>query len=78
MNDDHSHARAAAFIIHRLRAKPVEYTVTIRHFVAGGDWVMSVTVNDVADAPEDHARVADDLRRAALMIEEDATRMLVR
>ena len=59
------------FIIHRLRAKPVEYNVTIRHFVSGGEWMMGVTIDGVEDGSVDRARVADDLRHAANMIEED-------
>jgi len=58
------------FVVHRLRAKPVEYTVTIRHFVSGGEWVMGVTVKDVADSGRDRLSVADDLRRAAEILED--------
>lgn len=61
----------SAFIVHRLRAKPVEYTVTISHFVRDGKWVMSVGVDDVADDRENKLRVAADLRAAADWIEED-------
>jgi hypothetical protein len=58
------------FIIHRLRAKPVEYNVTIRHFVADGQWMASVIVRDVdIEIDEEARRVADDLRWAADMIE---------
>jgi hypothetical protein len=61
----------SAFIVHRLRSKPVEYTVTISHFVRSGQWVMSVGVNDIADTREDRLRVAADLAAAARWIEED-------
>lgn len=58
------------FIIHRLRAKPVEYNLKIRHFVIDGEWVMGVTISDVdIEIDEEARRVADDLRRAADMIE---------
>lgn len=58
------------FIVHRLRAKPVEYNLKIRHFVADGEWIMGVTVIDVdIEIAEEARRVADDLRRAADMIE---------
>jgi len=57
------------FVIHRLRAKPVEYTVKIRHFVSGGEWMMGVTVCDLADSERNHISVADDLRQAADMLE---------
>jgi hypothetical protein len=64
-----------AFVIHRLRAKPIEYNVGIKHFVANGDWVMGVTVNDVAmETPDERARVAEDLRAAAVLIERDVSR----
>jgi hypothetical protein len=61
----------SAFIVHRLRSKPVEYTVTISHFVRAGEWVMSVGVNDIDDDRENKLRVAADLRAAADWIEED-------
>lgn len=57
------------FVIHRLRSKPVEYTVQIRHFVSGGSWQMGVTVLDLAEGDEARSRVADDLRYAADMLE---------
>jgi hypothetical protein len=60
------------FVVHRLRARPVEYTVTIRHFVSGGEWMMGVTVKDVAmDNAEECRRVALDLKCAATMLEEE-------
>ncbi len=61
----------SAFVVHRLRSKPVEYTVTISHFVRAGQWVMSVGVDDVAEDRENRLRVAADLRAAAEWIEED-------
>lgn len=61
----------SAFVVHRLRAKPVEYTVIISHFVRAGQWVMSVGVNDVEDDRENKLRVAADLRKAAEWIEQD-------
>ncbi len=58
------------FIVHRLRAKPVEYNLKIRHFVIDGEWIMGVTVVDVdIEIAEEARRVADDLRRAADLIE---------
>ena len=60
-----------AFVIHRLRSKPVEYTIKIRHFVSGGEWVMGVSVHDVSEPDEvQRERVAADLRRAAELMEE--------
>lgn len=59
------------FVVHRLRSKPVEYTVTIKHFVSGGDWVMSVMVGDVSEDPENRFRVAADLEHAARMLRDD-------
>jgi len=62
------------FIVHRLRAKPVEYSVAIRHFVVDGEWMMGVTVVDVdIEDGEQARRVAEDLRRAANMIEDGLT-----
>jgi hypothetical protein len=58
------------FVIHRLRAKPVEYTVKIRHFVGDGKWMMGVTVCDLADTDRNHVSVAADLRYAAEMCED--------
>jgi len=64
-----------AFVIHRLRAKPVEYNVAISHFVAQGDWMMSVTVNDVSmETLDERARVAEDLRAAARLVERIGSR----
>lgn len=60
-----------AFVVHRLRSKPVEYTVAISHFVSAGEWVMSVGINNICDTREDKLRVAADLRKAAEWIEED-------
>lgn len=57
------------FIIHRLRAKPVEYTVKIRHFVSGGEWYMGVTVCDLADTERDRFSVIADLRHALEILE---------
>lgn len=59
------------FIVHRLRAKPVEYTVTIAHFVRAGEWVMSASVKDVGDDTENCLRVADDLEVVAKWLRED-------
>lgn len=58
------------FVVHRLRSKPVEYTVKIRHFVSGGEWVMGVSVHDVSEPDEaQKERVAADLRYAAELLE---------
>lgn len=60
------------FVVHRLRAKPVEYTVSISHYVRDGKWVMCVAnISDVAIDKENMLRVAADLRMAASWIEED-------
>lgn len=75
MEYDHDYqARPAndpdAFIVHRLRAKPIEYTVKIRHFVSGGRWMMSISLHDVsAEDDVQKERVAEDLRRAAELME---------
>lgn len=58
------------FVVHRLRSKPVEYTVRIRHFVVDGKWMMGVEVLDIANDDENHKRVAGDLRDAADMIDK--------
>lgn len=59
-----------AFVIHRLRAKPVEYTVRISHFVRDDAWVMGMSVHDVADPDAvQRERVAADLRHAAILLE---------
>jgi hypothetical protein len=58
------------FVVHRLRSKPIEYTVKIRHFVAAGEWQIGVTVLDIADDDsEQRCRVAADLRCAAEILE---------
>jgi hypothetical protein len=62
----------AEFVIKRLRAKPVDYTVTISHFVRAGEWTMRVGVNGSVDDRENRLRVAADLRMAAAWLEEDA------
>lgn len=61
------------FVVHRLRAKPVCYTVRLRHFVLAGKWMMGVIVEGVAKDDEQTRRVAYDLRRAADMLEGDMT-----
>lgn len=53
------------FVIHRLRSKPVEYTITIKHFVSGGEWTMSANLNGVDKDEESKKRIAFDLRMAA-------------
>ena len=59
-----------AFIVKRLRSKPVEYTVKISHYVSGGEWVMGVSVHDVSEPDEvQRERVASDLRYAAELLE---------
>ena len=60
------------FVVHRLRAKPVEYTVKIRHFVSGGGWMIGVQVLDLEDSDRARLCVADDLRRVADIVEDDA------
>lgn len=61
----------SAFVVKRLRAKPVEYKVLISHFVRNGEWVMSVGVEGVEEDRENRLRVAADLAAAARWIEED-------
>lgn len=56
------------FVIKRLRAKPIEYTVRIKHFVSGGEWMMSVGVEGVTEDEVNKSRVSDDLRHAADMM----------
>ena len=64
------HLMSDTFVIHRLRGKPVEYEVRIRHFVSGGKWVMGVSLHGVSDPDEmQRTRVAHDLRQAADWIE---------
>ena len=59
------------FIVHRLRSKPIKYTVTINHFVSAGEWQMGVTVQDVGEDDTNRERVAADLRAAADMLESN-------
>lgn len=59
----------SAFVVKRLRSKPISYTITISHFVRAGEWVMSV--DGVEMDPENMLRVAADLRKAAEWIEAD-------
>jgi hypothetical protein len=61
------------FVVHRLRSKPVEYTVTIRHFVSGDQWMIGVAFDGVVpDSAEERRRVALDLKCAATMLEENS------
>lgn len=61
---------ADAFMVRRLRRKPIEYTVTISHFVSGGTWVMGVSVRGVSEMDEvQRDRIATDLRHAADLVE---------
>jgi hypothetical protein len=60
------------FVVHRLRSKPVEYTVSISHYVRDGQWVMHIAkISDITVDKENMLRVAADLRMAASWIEED-------
>jgi hypothetical protein len=61
------------FVIHRLRSKPVEYTVRIRHFVVDGEWTIGVLVLDIVEDDEQKLRVAADLRRAADILDGQQT-----
>lgn len=58
-----------AFVVKRLRAKPVTYTVEISHFASGGEWMMGVKVHGVGHSEMDKANIASDLREAADRIE---------
>jgi hypothetical protein len=62
--------RSDLFVIHRLRAKPVEYTVKIRHFVERNEWMIGVIVCDIEENERGRLSVADDLRRCAEMLED--------
>lgn len=63
-----------AFVIHRLRAKPISYGVEIVHYVSEGEWMMSVTVNDVSmENDDERSRVAEDLRAAASLVERSGS-----
>lgn len=60
------------FVVHRLRAKPVEYTIRISHYVSDGLWTMRAAAVDGVDVTKENMlRVAADLRTAAKWIEED-------
>lgn len=59
------------FVVNRLRAKPVTYNVEITHLVVQDEWNLHVKVNDVSMENEDErARVVEDLREAADMLED--------
>lgn len=58
------------FVVKRLQAKPVSYTVTISHFVSAGEWQMGLHVEGVAEDTENRERVASDLRFAADLLEQ--------
>lgn len=60
------------FVLKRLRAKPVTYTVEISHLAVGGEWQMSVTVRDLVEDDEQSRRVASDLRLAADILDGKA------
>ncbi len=57
------------FVIHRLKSKPVSYSVGISHFVSHGEWQMAITVTGVGEDNENKRRVATDLRAAAEMLD---------
>lgn len=57
------------FVIHRLRSKPVSYTVGINHFVAEGEWKMGIEVTGAGEDDENKRRIASDLRAAAEMLD---------
>ena len=59
------------FVVNRLRAKPVEYTVRISHFVAAGEWQMAIEIEDIGPMDlENKKRIAADLQLAAELILE--------
>lgn len=57
------------FVIHRLKSKPVSYTVGIRHFVSHGQWQMGIEVMGAGEDEENKRRIASDLRAAAEMLD---------
>jgi hypothetical protein len=59
------------FVLKRLKAKPVTYTVELSHFAAGGAQQFGVVVRDIRMDAEGKRRVAADLRLAAEWIEAE-------
>ena len=60
------------FVIHRLRAKPVEYTIKIRHFVSGGEWMIGATVCGIEENARAKLSVVEDLRQVIEMFERES------
>ena len=58
-----------AFVVNRLRSKPVSYSVQIDHFVSGDHWQMAASVHGVTEDQVNRERVAADLRHAADLME---------
>jgi len=62
-----------AFVIARLRSKPVEYKVIICHYVSGGRWMMGLRLEGVGEInDQQRERIAFDLREAARLVETAA------
>lgn len=55
-------------VIEFIKYKPVHYTVHLSHYERG----FSVHVVDVSDDPQSRKRVADELRRAADIIDRSS------
>ncbi len=62
---------AQDFIVPKLRAKPVTYTVEISHFVQDGQWALAVNPIGVAQDKANRQRVAADLEAAAVILRQD-------
>jgi hypothetical protein len=54
------------FVLHRLRAKPVTYTVEINHFVSDGKWTCRLKLIGIGDLTEQQRKnISADLEWAA-------------
>lgn len=54
------------FIVNRLRKEPIQYMVTITHYVANGEWMQSTKFDGVSiDTDREKESVAFDLNYAA-------------
>lgn len=67
-----------AFVAHRLRSKPIAYTVRIEHFVEAGQWMTSYSIHDVAGDMENRNRIAADLRKFADRLDDAANEAILK
>jgi len=75
MNDDNDMNNPSndpnMFVKKRIEAEAITYTVEIKHFVSDGEWCMGLAIHDVASDERSRKSIAEDLRFAAGLVENE-------